>query len=81
MSMYCVIIFKEPAPAQGTWTELLDSLNEAALFLRAHEPREFTAFEIGDDDRPTGIVLRYELNQAAFIADDARPARTVPEDE
>lgn len=63
MSYYGVAIFEEPRRADDSWVELLDSLDEASVYLQANP--NHVAYEFNDQGDPTGVVMRcYHVHPA-----------------
>jgi len=47
--------------------DLLDNWEQASTFIHGG-PSPYTAYEIGDDGEPTGLVLRHDPVAASFLA-------------
>jgi len=70
MSWYGVPIFRclpDGSREDAPWVDLVDSLDEAAAYLQRHPGH--VAYEVGGDGQPTGVVLRVDRAETAFLAD------------
>lgn len=56
MSFAGVVIFRD---GKKTWEDDLNTLDAAARWLSARKESTWTAIELGEDGRPTGVLLRY----------------------
>lgn len=80
MSYACVCIFAEShEPGQG-WLEMLDTLDEAATYLKNHPTNPLVAYEIGEHGDPTGVVLRLAREgEVDFLMNDRDEQETKDE--
>ena len=60
----------DPSTWQQPWEEMVDTVQEAAAYLREKADPALVAYEIDHDGEPTGVVLRYRPEEVGFISND-----------